>query len=81
MNKLWWLYFAYGVIGGSGLGVGYVVPVAVLVKWFPERRGLMIGLAVGGFGAGALVVAPLAARMIVAFGPLPTLMYLVSPTS
>jgi len=75
-HKLWWLYLAYGVIGGSGLGVGYVVPVAVLVKWFPERRGLMIGLAVGGFGAGALVVAPLAARMIVAMGPLPTLMYL-----
>src|SRR5579862_4953595 len=75
-NKLWWLYLAYGVIGGSGLGVGYVVPVAVLAKWFPERRGLMIGLAVGGFGAGALVVAPVAAQMIVAIGPLATLMYL-----
>jgi OFA family oxalate/formate antiporter-like MFS transporter len=75
-NRLWWLYLSYGVIGGSGLGVGYIVPVAVLVKWFPERRGLMTGLAVGGFGAGALVVAPVAARMIEAFGPLSTFAYL-----
>jgi OFA family oxalate/formate antiporter-like MFS transporter len=75
-NRLWWLYLAYGVIGGSGLGVGYIVPVAVLVKWFPERRGLMTGLAVGGFGAGALIVAPVAARLIQAFGPLSTFAYL-----
>ncbi len=75
-HNLWWLWIAYGIIGGSGLGVGYVVPVAVLVKWFPERRGLMIGLAVGGFGAGALIVAPVAARMILALGPMLTLRYL-----
>src|SRR6184192_1782619 len=39
-NKLWWLYLSYGVIGGIGLGLGYIVPVATLVKWFPDRRGL-----------------------------------------
>jgi len=54
-HKLWWLYLSYGVIGGIGLGFSYIVPVAVLVKWFPDRRGLITGVAVGGFGAGALV--------------------------
>src|SRR6266403_849765 len=53
-HNLWWLYFSYGVIGGIGLGFAYIVPVAVLVKWFPDRRGLITGIAVGGFGAGAL---------------------------
>ena len=52
-NKLWWLYLSYGFIGGLGLGLGYIVPVATLVKWFPDRRGLITGIAVGGFGAGA----------------------------
>jgi len=51
-NKLWWLYLSYGVIGGIGLGLGYIVPVATLVKWFSDRRGLITGIAVGGFGAG-----------------------------
>jgi MFS transporter, OFA family, oxalate/formate antiporter len=51
-NKLWWLYLSYGFVGGLGLGLGYIVPVAVLVKWFPDRRGLITGIAVGGFGAG-----------------------------
>lgn len=53
-DKLWWLYLSYGVISGIGLGLAYIVPVAVLVKWFPDRRGLITGVAVGGFGAGAL---------------------------
>src|SRR5256714_11004005 len=57
-NKLWWLYLSYGFIGGIGLGLGYIVPVATLVKWFPDRRGLITGIAVGGFGAGALITAP-----------------------
>ena len=57
-HKLWWLYLTYGVIGGIGLGMGYIVPIAVLVKWFPERRGLITGIAVGGFGAGSLIAAP-----------------------
>ncbi|HEX4666167.1 MAG TPA: OFA family MFS transporter [Chthoniobacterales bacterium] len=75
-NKLWWLYLSYGVIGGLGLGLGYIVPVAVLVKWFPDRRGLITGIAVGGFGAGALVTAPIATRLISSVGVLPTFAYL-----
>ena len=75
-NNLWWLYFSYGFIGGLGLGLGYIVPVAVLVKWFPDRRGLITGIAVGGFGAGALVTAPVATRLIQSVGVLPTFAYL-----
>ncbi len=71
-HKLWWLYLSYGLIGGIGLGLSYIVPVAVLVKWFPDRRGLITGIAVGGFGAGALVTAPLATRLIQRVGVLPT---------
>src|ERR1700739_4237248 len=75
-NKLWWLYFSYGFIGGLGLGFAYIVPVAVLVKWFPDRRGLITGIAVGGFGAGALITAPFATRLIQSVGVLQTFAYL-----
>jgi OFA family oxalate/formate antiporter-like MFS transporter len=75
-DKLWWLYLSYGLIGGVGLGFGYIVPVAVLVKWFPDRRGLITGIAVGGFGAGALVTAPLATHLIQSVGVLQTFAYL-----
>jgi OFA family oxalate/formate antiporter-like MFS transporter len=75
-NKLWWLYLSYGVIGGIGLGFSYIVPVAVLVKWFPERRGLITGIAVGGFGAGALITAPVATWLIQTVGVLHTFAYL-----
>ncbi len=75
-DRLWWLYLSYGVIGGIGLGFGYIVPVAVLVKWFPDRRGLITGIAVGGFGAGALVTAPVATRLIQSVGVLQTFAYL-----
>jgi OFA family oxalate/formate antiporter-like MFS transporter len=75
-NKLWWLYLSYGLIGGIGLGFGYIVPVAVLVKWFPDRRGLITGIAVGGFGAGALITAPVATRLIQSVGVLSTFAYL-----
>lgn len=75
-DRLWWLYLTYGVIGGVGLGFGYIVPVAVLVKWFPDRRGLITGIAVGGFGAGALVTAPLATRLIQSAGVLQTFAWL-----
>jgi len=75
-NKLWWLYLSYGFIGGIGLGLSYIVPVAVLVKWFPDRRGLITGIAVGGFGAGALITAPVATRLIQSVGVLNTFAYL-----
>src|ERR1700761_248112 len=75
-NKLWWLYLSYGVIGGTGVGFSYIVPIAVLVKWFPDRRGLITGIAVGGFGAGALVTAPIATRLIQSVGVLHTFGYL-----
>ena len=75
-HSLSWLYLSYGLIGGIGLGLGYIVPVAVLVKWFPDKRGLITGIAVGGFGAGALITAPVATRLIQAVGVLPTFAYL-----
>jgi OFA family oxalate/formate antiporter-like MFS transporter len=75
-HDLWWLYLSYGLIGGIGLGFGYIVPVAVLMKWFPDRRGLITGIAVGGFGAGALITAPLATRLIQTVGVLNTFAYL-----
>jgi MFS transporter, OFA family, oxalate/formate antiporter len=75
-DKLWWLYLSYGFIGGIGLGFGYIVPVAVLVKWFPDKRGLLTGIAVGGFGAGALVTAPVATHLIQSVGVLSTFAYL-----
>jgi MFS transporter, OFA family, oxalate/formate antiporter len=73
---LGWLYLSYGVIGGTGLGFAYIVPIYVLVKWFPDRRGLMTGIAVGGFGFGALVTAPVATRLIQSVGVLQTFAYL-----
>ncbi|MGC9951996.1 MAG: OFA family MFS transporter [Bryobacteraceae bacterium] len=62
------LYLTYGVLGGAGLGLGYIVPIATLVKWFPDKRGMITGLAVAGFGAGALVTAPVANSLIASVG-------------
>jgi MFS transporter, OFA family, oxalate/formate antiporter len=56
------------VIGGAGLGLGYIVPIATLVRWFPDKRGMITGLAVAGFGAGALVTAPVANSLIASVG-------------
>jgi OFA family oxalate/formate antiporter-like MFS transporter len=75
-DKLWWLYLSYGLIGGIGLGFGYIVPISVLVKWFPDRRGLITGIAVAGFGAGALAIAPLATHLIQTIGVMQTFAYL-----
>ena len=57
-GQLWLLYLGYGVIGGIGLGIGYISPVSTLIKWFPDRPGLATGLAIMGFGGGALVASP-----------------------
>jgi MFS transporter, OFA family, oxalate/formate antiporter len=62
------LYLTQGVVAGIGLGLGYIVPLAMLVRWFPDHRGLIAGLAVTGFGAGAMMVGPLAAVMLSALG-------------
>ncbi len=62
------LYASYGVLGGIAMGMGYITPVATITKWFPDRRGLMTGVAVAGYGAGALIMSPFAARSIVARG-------------
>ena len=80
-GRLWWLYGSYGLMGGIGLGLGYIVPVATLVKWFPDRRGMITGLAVAGFGAGALITAPIATRLIVEVGPLRDIRNPGSPVS
>jgi MFS transporter, OFA family, oxalate/formate antiporter len=69
---LWVLYLTYGLIGGMGIGFGYIVPVATLVKWFPDKRGFITGIAVAGFGAGALITAPIATRLILSVGVLET---------
>src|ERR1700733_8181399 len=62
------LYLAYGVIGGAGLGLGYIVPGATLIRWFPDKRGMITGLAVAGFGAGALLTAPIAESLLTSVG-------------
>ena len=62
------LYLSFGVLGGFGVGLCYIVPVATLIKWFPDKRGMITGLAVAGFGAGALITAPVAERLISSVG-------------
>lgn len=76
------LYLGYGVIGGCGLGIGYITPVSTLIKWFPDRRGLATGMAIMGFGGGAFVAGPLSQRLMERFagpddvGVAPTLLVL-----
>jgi MFS transporter, OFA family, oxalate/formate antiporter len=62
--NLFVLYLCYGVLGGIGIGLDYIVPLAMLIKWFPDKRGLITGLAVAGFGLGAFVTGPLATTLI-----------------
>jgi OFA family oxalate/formate antiporter-like MFS transporter len=62
------LTLSYGVVGGVGLGLGYIVPITTLIKWFPDKRGLITGLDVAGFGAGALITSPVAEHLISAVG-------------
>ena len=59
IHNIWLFYLGYGVIGGCGLGIGYITPVSTLIKWFPDHRGLATGLAIMGFGGGAMIASPL----------------------
>ena len=63
MESLWMLYLTYGVLGGIGLGTGYITPVSTLVKWFPDRRGMATGLAIMGFGFAAMLAGPVMAYL------------------
>ena len=66
-HQLWMLWLGSGVLGGIGLGLGYISPVSTLIKWFPDRRGMATGMAIMGFGGGAMIGAPLADRMMKVF--------------
>ncbi|OMH24858.1 MFS transporter [Tersicoccus phoenicis] len=68
-GQLWLLYLGYGVIGGIGLGIGYISPVSTLIKWFPDRPGLATGLAIMGFGGGALIASPLSTALLKLYDP------------
>ena len=63
-SQLWLVYLGYGVVGGIGLGIGYISPVSTLIKWFPDRPGLATGLAIMGFGGGALIASPLSSTLL-----------------
>jgi MFS family permease len=66
-HQLWLIWLGSGVIGGLGLGLGYISPVSTLIKWFPDRRGMATGMAIMGFGGGAMIGAPLAQKLMVHF--------------
>src|ERR1700688_4933593 len=63
-HEIWLLYLGYGVLGGCGLGIGYISPVSTLIKWFPDRPGMATGMAIMGFGGGALIAAPLSVMLM-----------------
>lgn len=66
-HQLWIVYLGYGVLGGIGLGLGYISPVSTLIKWFPDRPGMATGMAIMGFGGGALVASPLSVYLMSVF--------------
>ncbi|MGH3356631.1 MAG: OFA family MFS transporter, partial [Nocardioidaceae bacterium] len=63
-EQLWLVYLGYGFVGGIGLGIGYISPVSTLIKWFPDRPGLATGMAIMGFGGGALIASPLSSQLM-----------------
>ncbi|MEE9331541.1 MAG: OFA family MFS transporter [Methylophilaceae bacterium] len=67
IHQLWLLWLGSGVIGGIGLGLGYISPVSTLIKWFPDRRGLATGMAIMGFGGGAMIGSPIATKLMAHF--------------
>ncbi|HKS47706.1 MAG TPA: OFA family MFS transporter [Amycolatopsis sp.] len=67
-SQFWLVVLGYGVIGGVGLGIGYISPVSTLIKWFPDRPGMATGIAITGFGGGALIASPWSAQMLQSFG-------------
>jgi MFS family permease len=67
LHQLWLMWLGSGVIGGIGLGLGYISPVSTLIKWFPDRRGMATGMAIMGFGGGAMIGSPLAALLMNGF--------------
>jgi OFA family oxalate/formate antiporter-like MFS transporter len=75
-GQFWLLILGYGVIAGFGLGLGYIVPVTMLQKWFPDKRGLITGIAVGGFGFGAVLTSPVAQRLVDHYKSVPTRSFL-----
>jgi MFS family permease len=66
-HNLWLVYLGYGVLGGCGLGIGYITPVSTLISWFPDRRGMATGMAIMGFGGGALLASPLSVLLMKQF--------------
>lgn len=71
LEQLWIVYLGYGVLGGIGLGIGYISPVSTLIKWFPDRPGLATGLAIMGFGGGAMLASPLTAFLLGTYADTP----------
>ncbi|GHJ41459.1 MFS transporter [Streptomyces sp. TS71-3] len=67
-SQYWLIVFGYGFVGGIGLGIGYISPVSTLIKWFPDRPGMATGIAIMGFGGGALIASPWSAQMLESFG-------------
>jgi MFS family permease len=67
LHQLWLIFLGYGVLGGCGLGIGYISPVSTLIKWFPDRPGMATGMAIMGFGGGALIAAPLSVMLMAHF--------------
>ncbi|MFB6673338.1 OFA family MFS transporter [Streptomyces sp. NPDC057684] len=67
-GQFWLIVFGYGFVGGIGLGIGYISPVSTLIKWFPDRPGMATGIAIMGFGGGALIASPWSAQMLESFG-------------
>jgi MFS family permease len=67
LHTLWLIYLGYGVIGGCGLGLGYISPVSTLIKWFPDRPGMATGMAIMGFGGGAFIASPLSVWLMQRF--------------